>query len=434
MLEEAISLLSEYLAINTSNPPGDERGAAGFFAKLFEREGISYRIYEPEHGRSSIRAVLPGSGESEPLILLHHMDVVPASPEKWGFDPFGGAVIDGHICGRGALDTKSLGIMELMALLSLKRSKIKLKRDLVFLATADEEADGNKGMKWLMRNHPDDFRAGLVINEGGCGYTDLLPAKPVIMISTAEKGVCWLRLTASGKPGHGSMPGPDDAPQRLIRALHRLAEWDIPYVITPVAAEFFRNLSQGLDILAPYRESRNTEILTALLESSGLSRDPMVNAMTRNTLSPNVLRAGEKTNVIPGVASAELDVRLLPGQEVEPFMAMLASRISDERIIVERITANSGNESSWETEEYTVIKNIFTRRFSDAIITPSLLTGGSDSQYFRERGITAYGVFPVMITVDDNSRIHGIDEKISLKNMTMGTEIMREIVTSLCVD
>jgi len=166
MSNEAVELLSSYIRLDTTNPPGNEHIAADFFARKLKGEGIDYRVYESKPGRQSIRAVIKGSGQREPLILLHHMDVIAAKRNEWSFDPFGGEIIDGYICGRGALDTKSLGIMQLLSILDVQHSKAALNRDLVFLATADEESGADCGVEYLLREHPADFPAGLVLNEG----------------------------------------------------------------------------------------------------------------------------------------------------------------------------------------------------------------------------------------------------------------------------
>jgi acetylornithine deacetylase/succinyl-diaminopimelate desuccinylase-like protein len=222
MNHEAVELLSRYLQFDTTVPPGNEGPAVDFFAGLFDREGISFKTYEAEAGRASIRAVLPGSGQKGPIILLNHIDVVPADRSAWRFDPFGGEVRDGYILGRGALDMKGHGIMELLAFLAMKRRQVRLNRDLIFLATADEEALGFKGVKYLLDNHPEDFQADFVINEGGIGVTGIIPGRPLMMIATAEKGPCWLKLTRSGPSGHGSTPHGANAQEKMVQALDRL--------------------------------------------------------------------------------------------------------------------------------------------------------------------------------------------------------------------
>ena len=200
MPHEAIELLSQYLQIDTTNPPGNEKRGVAFFARIFEKEGIAYKIYEASPGRDSIKAVIPGTGEKGAVILLNHIDVVPAKTDEWSVHPFSGEVKDGFIHGRGALDMKGQGILELLAFLEVKRNGLKPCRDLIFLAVADEEAGAQNGVGYLLNNFADEFQADLVINEGGFGLNNMFPERPLFMISTAEKGVCRAKLVRSGPP------------------------------------------------------------------------------------------------------------------------------------------------------------------------------------------------------------------------------------------
>ncbi len=209
--QETIDLICAYLRIDTTNPPGNETAAASFFADIFSKEGIAHTVWESKPGRGSIMARIPRDGGAKApdpgaLVLMHHSDVVPAEASQWSFDPFGGKVIDGYVCGRGALDTKGLGIMELMAFLAAKREGLALVRDLVFLAAADEEMGADWGVDWLFKHHYDEIKASLVINEGGVGISDLIGGKFLHMVATGEKGLCWLELIRTGPPGHGSTP------------------------------------------------------------------------------------------------------------------------------------------------------------------------------------------------------------------------------------
>jgi acetylornithine deacetylase/succinyl-diaminopimelate desuccinylase-like protein len=428
MKDEAVKLLSQYIQIDTTNPPGNEDQAVQFFADIFDREKIKYKTYESKSQRKSIRAVLPGSGEKEAIILLNHMDVVPVNEDEWSFSPFGGEIRDGYIHGRGALDMKGLGIMELMAFLAMKREGVALNRDLIFLAAADEETGGSQGVGYLLDNHPDDFKADLVINEGGFGITNVLPDRPVLMIASAEKGVCWLKLTRKGLPGHGSMPHGQNALERMLQAFNRLFSEETPVTITPPVAAYFKNLATGWEFFKPYLEDGREETLVRILKESGLMAMPQINAMVRNTMSLNVLNAGVKTNVIPSLAEAELDIRLLPGQEVDDFIEYVREKLADEEIAIEPITINRASESPIDTGHFAVITDVIRERYPDAVLTQSVLMGTSDSRFFRERGIASYGVCPIFVPLDDIKMVHGIDEKISVDNLVVGTEVLTEIV------
>ncbi len=431
-MDESIELLSRYLQFDTTNPPGNEAPAAEFFAEIFRKQGIEYKTYEPESSRISIRAVLPGSGERGPVILLNHMDVVPAESKDWSFDPFSGEIRDGFIHGRGAMDMKGQGIMELMAFLAMKREGVKLRGDLVFLAVADEETLGEQGVKFLLEKYPEDFKADLVINEGGFGLRDVLPDKPALLISTAEKGLRWVKLTRTGPPGHGSTPHGHNALAELTKALSRLLAEESPVTITPIIAEYFRKMAQGWDFLKAYMEDGKTETLVSILNQSGLLAIPQVSAMLRNTISLTGMQAGTNVNVIPGTAEAQLDIRLLPGQDGDSFMKVIKERLGDTEITFDLIGSTEPTESRWGTQDYGLIEEVLQEEFPGCVVAPSLLFAASDSRFFRHNGIPAYGICPVLVSLEDINMIHGIDEKISVENMIKGTEVYTKIIRRLC--
>ena len=432
MKHESIELLSRYLQFNTTNPPGNEAPAAEFFAEIFKKEGIEYKTYEPEPSRISIRAVLPGSGERGSVMLLNHMDVVPAESKERSVDPFSGEIKDGFIHGRGAMDMKGQGIMELMAFLAMKREGVRLRGDLVFLAVADEETLGEHGAEFLIEKYPQDFKADLVINEGGIGLRDMLANKPALLISTAEKGLRWVKLTRTGPTGHGSAPHGQNALEELTKALNRLLTQESPVTITPIIAEYFRKMGQGWDFLNPYIEDGKTETLVNILNQSGLLAIPQMSAMVRNTMSLTGMQAGTKVNVIPGTSEAQLDIRLLPGQDVDSFMKMIKERLGDTEISFDLIGSTEPTESRWGTQDYALIEEVLQEEFPGCIVAPSLLFTASDSRFFRDKGIPAYGICPVLVSLEDINMIHGIDEKISVENVIKGTEVYTKIIRRLC--
>ncbi|MBI9077765.1 MAG: M20/M25/M40 family metallo-hydrolase [Desulfatibacillum sp.] len=432
MTHEAIQILSEYIRINTTNPPGNESEAVRFLENILTKEGIPCKTYEAQPGRVSLRAVIRGTGEKPPLILLNHMDVVPADASEWSFDPFGGEIRDGFICGRGTLDMKGLGIMQLMTFLALHRQKVEPDRDVIFLAVADEEVGGAQGAEYLLENHPEDFPAGLVLNEGGFGVSGILPTKGLHMISTAEKGPCWLKLTRTGPPGHGSVPHGQNALEELVKALHRVVTTPRPITITPVVGEYFRALACEWDFLGPFVEDGNPATLERILRETGIIAMPQLAAMMQNTISLNVLQGGDRGNVIPSRAEAILDIRLLPGQEPGEFTEWIQGLLEDDAITVEPVTVFYANESPLDHPDYQTIADTLQRCFPDTVVAPSLTTGTTDSRFFREKGFRAYGVFPIMVPMDDLKTIHGIDEKISEENMIQGTEVYTDLVFSLC--
>ena len=428
----ATELLSRYLRLDTSNPPGNEHLAASFFADIFISAGITYKLYESRPGRVSIRAEIKGSGQEGPLILLHHTDVIAAGRAEWSFDPFGGEIIDGHICGRGALDTKSLGIMQLLAFLEVKQKGLPLKRDLIFLATADEESGTDCGVEYLLREHPEEFRATLALNEGSYVTDGVVPERLLAMISPGEKGPCWMRLKRRGQAGHGSTPHGLNPLERLSAAVNRLLNYKDRPRVTPIVEEYFRRMSQAWDFLGPYIEDGREETLLKIIEENGLLSVPQVNAMLRNTVSLNSLHGGNKVNVIPSYAEAEVDTRLLPGQDIEAWIAHVKKQLADDEIQIEFIMKGEGNASTMDTQAYRTIEAALLDHYPGAIAAPYLMLGATDSRFFREKGVISYGFCPAVIPADHLKSIHGSDEKIGVESMNKGVEVYKDIVIRLC--
>jgi acetylornithine deacetylase/succinyl-diaminopimelate desuccinylase-like protein len=330
------------------------------------------------------------------------------------------------------MDMKGQGIMELMAFLAMKRQGVRLRGDLLFLAVADEETLGEHGAEFLIEKYPEDFKADLVINEGGIGLRDMLANKPTLLISTAEKGLRWLKLTRTGPPGHGSAPHGQNALEELTKALNRLLTEESPVTITPIIAEYFRKMGQGWDFLNPYIEDGKTETLVNILNQSGLLAIPQISAMVRNTISLTGMQAGTNVNVIPGTTEAQLDIRLLPGQDGDSFMKAIKERLGDTEISFDLTGSTEPTESRWGTQDYALIEEVLQEEFPGCIVAPYLLFTASDSRFFRHKGIPAYGIFPVLVSLEDINMIHGIDEKISVENMIKGTEVYTKIIRRLC--
>ena len=432
--DEAAQLLSQYLRINTTNPPGNEIAAARWLAAALQREGIESQVFEPATGKANLYARLAGDGTARPIILLNHMDVVLATPEFWTVDPFSGVVKDGYIWGRGALDMKGEGIAQLMTLLILKRAKVPLKRDIIFLATSDEEIGAGVGAAWIAEQKPDLVRnAEFLLNEGGTtrAKTGEQGAVEYYAIGTTEKSPFWLDVTARGTAGHGSRPTPDNPVHRLIRALNRVADWKTPLIVTPAVERSFRDLATIerdttmrrwlSDIRSAIRDSAATRLLTS---------DLTYNAVLRNTISITGLKGSTKTNVIPPTATAAIDVRLLPGQDPNAFLADLVRIINDTAVTVKPQGPNwPATESSTETEMFRAITEVAKRRHPEALVTTLMLAGFTDSHYFRRMGIASYGLGPFPLTQADSRGVHGNDERISLEALRSGVRFYYEVVT-----
>jgi acetylornithine deacetylase/succinyl-diaminopimelate desuccinylase-like protein len=432
MAHESVDLLSEYLQIDTTNPPGNENKGVEFLANILEKEGVEYKTYEASPGRGSIKAVLPGTGEKGAVILLNHIDVVPARADEWSVHPFSGAVQDGFIYGRGAIDMKSLGIMELLALLEIKRQGLVPCRDIMFLAVADEETGGAQGVRYLLSKHRDEFQADLVLNEGGFGLTDLVANRPVFMIATAEKGVCQVKLTSNGQPGHGSAPHGDNALEKLVQGVNRVLTEENPVIVTPLTAEYFKQLGTEWEFLQPFLEDGKTGTLIDVLNQNGMLEVPQVSAMLRNTISLNRMRAGNKINVIPSTAVAEFDIRILPGTEPGEVISHIKNMVAGDGIKVQAVQTARASESPVDSEDFSIIKDVHLEHYPNALAVASLMFGATDSRFFRNNGIASYGVCPTLGSMAEINRVHGIDERIAVENMANGTRIMTDIVKRLC--
>ncbi|HET7585242.1 MAG TPA: M20/M25/M40 family metallo-hydrolase [Gemmatimonadaceae bacterium] len=425
--DEAVRLTQEYLRINTTDPPGNEDQTMRFFARIFAKEGIPFDSASSAPGRGNIWARIKG-GSQPALVLLHHMDVVPADPHYWSTDPFAATVKDGVIYGRGALDTKTLGIVELVAFLELHRAHVPLDRDVIFMATADEEAGGMYGAGWVVKNHPEAFRGvKLLINEGGDGVIE--GGRKEFAIEVTQKVPLWLQLTATDEPSHGSTPHVTTSVTRLIRALDRLATHQFPPRVVPAVDAYFKALAP--DAPAGWKDAYADMAATVKDHDKLLAlqiRDPGLAALTRNTCSITMLTGSNKINVVPPEAKAQIDCRLLPDQDPDAFIRELGAVLDDPSITISRIMGFTPAVSSTETPLYRALERVLRAHAPDAGVAPLVSTGFTDSHFFRDLGIDSYGIFPFLIPFEDESGVHGNDERISIENIRLGTAIMWDVV------
>jgi acetylornithine deacetylase/succinyl-diaminopimelate desuccinylase-like protein len=423
---EAVELLQRYIRIDTTNPPGNEEHAADFLAGLLSAEGIDSRKLFSAPGRANLVADLPGSDSGKPLVLLNHTDVVPVEAQQWEIEPFGGLVKDGYVWGRGALDMKGMGVLELMTVLTLKRRGVRLRRPVRFLAVADEEAGSEYGVEWLDREHPDLMDAAFVINEGGYGAETYLGSeRPLFGVSMAEKSPLWLNLRATGKPGHGSAPHDDNVLDRMVRAMHRVQAWQRPYLMTPPVADALRAAhAEG------YIDVNPDSISVAQIAE----RYRSLRTLLSNTISATGLSAGVKHNVIPATASATLDCRLVPGFEHERFIKELRGVIDDPRIEIDVAFASESPSTPADTELHTAIKDVCREVMPEAAVLPRVTAGFTDSRAFRRRGVPAYGFVPMLLGPEEQGGMHGNNERISLANLRRGVEVLYRVVERVCAE
>ncbi len=423
----AVRNLAGYLRVDTTNPPGNESRGVDYLGRILAAHGIEYSTGESAPGRGNLWARLEGGNEPG-IVLLHHIDVVPADPAYWDFDPLSGRISEGYLYGRGALDTKGLGIIQLEAFLALKESGLPLNRDVFFVATADEEAGGSFGAGWLVRTQGEVFsNVGYLLNEGGA--VQELGDKLAVMVEVTQKVPLWLRLTAVGRPGHGSAPQVQTSVTRLIRATNRIAETKFVPRVVPAVNQMLREMALLQDgrfaaVLAdPEDAVKNADFMLSLqLEQPGL------HALLRNTCSITRLEGSAKINVVPSESRAEIDCRLLPDQDPEAFITELRAIINDDQVRIDRIMGFEPAVSSSETELFEAIVEISQKYFPDARVIPSVSGGFTDSHFFRDLGIVSYGYSPFVLKVSERHGIHGNNERISVENIRRGTRIMIDLL------
>jgi acetylornithine deacetylase/succinyl-diaminopimelate desuccinylase-like protein len=338
-----------------------------------------------------------------------------------------GDIVDGYLYGRGALDTKSSGILHLATLVALHRSKLSLNRDVIFMATADEEAGGLYGAGWLVKNRPDLFKGvGYVLNEGGEGR--VRGGRSLFSVEVTQKVPYWLRLTSRGEPGHGSTPRPESAVTTLIAALERLRQHQFEPRIVPAVDAYFKGIAAAAE---PKWRARFADIAAAVRTPGVVAEfqrdDPTLHTLVRNTCAITRLGGSNKINVVPPEAWAEVDCRLLPDQDPKQFLADLGGVLGAD-IQVETIIGFTPAVSSTDTELYRVLEAVCQEHFPGSPVVPSVLGGFTDSHFLRDLGITAYGFVPVVIPFEDEGGLHGNNERLSVENVRRGVTMMREIV------
>ncbi|HEX9206152.1 MAG TPA: M20/M25/M40 family metallo-hydrolase [Candidatus Deferrimicrobiaceae bacterium] len=424
-MTDPVALLKEYIRIDTSNPPGDCRGAAELLCRVLRKEGLSPVTFGSKPEKPNVLCHAGGS-EEPGLVLVHHMDVVPAKAEEWSVPPFSAEERDGFLYGRGTLDTKGLGVAHWCAALRAAREGV-LRRKLFLVANSDEEVGGLEGAEYFVRNLPFPLGKAYGMNEGGVGVTDVFGGGgKFFLLSMWEKGPVWLRLSASGRAGHGSRPSPKDAPARLARALARVVEHRDPPRLSEPVREMLRVLrAKGyvdLDVDTLRGGAGEVEALEALAR-----RFPEIDPLLRSTFALTTLSAGFKPNVIPSAAEATVDARIVPGEEPEEVAARVRALVADLEVSVEVLFAERPNGSPMGPL-YQAMEKAILSVHPDAAVVPYMSTGFTDSRFFRSIGIPTYGLMPVLLPRAEHGKIHGVDERIPLSGIAEMTGIVYALI------
>lgn len=431
---EAEEALVRYLRIDTSNPPGNESSGATFLQQLLRKEGIDAKLVGSRAGRQSVYARIVSGSQEPALLLLHHIDVVPVIASQWTRPPFAGLRVNGYLWGRGALDVKSLGIAQLMAMADLKRRKLPLRRDVVYLGVADEETGGMAGCRELLEQHPELFtNVGFVLNEGGSSET-VVDKVTVWGIETQEKVPLWVRIVMEGQPGHSASP-PDGGGvlARLVHCLERIEGIPTPYRLTPSVERYFRAMgrSRNDDRGALLREIRDP------VDAARVERVlPMgYRSLLHDTVALTRIEGGSCTNCLPSRAIADIDVRVLDDESPEAMLAKIRALVpSTKGSRLEVLLAGQPvPESRSDTELFRVLSSAMRAAEPGSSVAAFVSPGTSDSRYFRARGIVAYGIAPFKVNYYDADTVHGNDERIRARFFSEGVRLMRTIVREFCV-
>ena len=431
--DEAVSWLQEYITVDTINPPGNEYRAVDFLADIFEAEGIEYQTAESAPGRGNIWARLEG-GDEPGLILLQHSDVVPADEEFWTIPVLSGAIRDGVILGRGARDMKGLGTLQLATFLALHRSGVELNRDVVFLATADEEAGGLYGVGWLIDNRPEIFEnIGILLNEGGGGSR--VGQSVVFSVEVTQKVPVWLRLYAVDRPGHGSSPRTTSSVTRIVQALNTLRENPFPPRIIGPVNEYFGALSVDMD---QEWAGSYADIQSAINDPNFVDKlhevRPGHNSLIRDTCSMTRMSGSNKINVIPPTAWAELDCRILPDKPADQFISELDDLIGYTGVEIQTIMAFTPAISETNSRLYRAIDSVTQELHPGSRVLPSVSTGFTDSHFTRDLGIISYGFNPIITNRGEHTGVHGNDEQVGEQAFRRGVADYYAVVRNVVID
>jgi acetylornithine deacetylase/succinyl-diaminopimelate desuccinylase-like protein len=427
---ETADLLARLIRVDTTNPPGNETPAAEVLRQKLGEAGVDAQIIESAPGRGNLFARLAGTGSARPIVLLAHLDVVPAEAARWSVPPFDGILRDGFLYGRGALDAKGVAAVQAMVVVALARSGERLARDVILLATVGEETGGEMGAGWLVAHRPDLVSgAEYLLTEGD--HIHPRASGMLAQVNVAEKTPYWVRLVAHGEAGHGSAPPPDTAVTRLVRALGRVIATPPPIVVTSSVQHYFSALAPLEREPLRSRLADLTKALRNPVFRAEFLKNARQSALVHNTTTPTVLAGGSATNVIPSEASAQLDCRLLPGADPKAFRAALERTIDDPKIEIETLLAFASTASPGDSGLIRAVRTMAEADLQGAPVVPSVITGFTDSHWFRSLGIASYGFVPFVLDEHEQRTVHGIDERVSVDNLAQGVQRLLLILHAL---
>jgi acetylornithine deacetylase/succinyl-diaminopimelate desuccinylase-like protein len=435
---DAQEMLTALLRMDTTNPPGNERPAVDYLAGKLREVGIEPTILEAAPGRANLVARWKGTGKADPILLAAHLDVVEADPSRWKQPPFSAAEVDGCLWGRGAVDMKHMAAMSAAVMRKLARDGVRLGRDVIFAAVADEEAGCDFGSRFLVEQHPELVRAEYALGEVG-GFTMHLAGTAFYPVQVAEKGICWVRARFRGEPGHGSMPRRDSAVIKLGEAIAALGKARFPTHPTPYMKQFLDAVAARQPKIAQplLKLVARPELMARVVRLvPDLSIARSFGALLTNTASPTVVRAGNKVNVIPGVAELEIDGRLIPGQTDEDFLRELRAVIGEDvELEVVKSAAPTVTEPI-ESPLFDTIRRQINAREPDAVVVPYMIPGFTDGKYFSQLGAKWYGFSPLKIEKNAGIRFadmfHGNDERIPIAGLHWGAEVLDAVIREFC--
>ena len=431
--EETVKILSGFVRVDTSNPPGNETKGAEYLKAILDREGIASEIFELEKGRGNIVARLKGNGKKKPLLLMGHIDVVGVEREKWTVEPFGGVVKDGYVYGRGAADDKGMTSACLEIFLQLHRLKVPLDRDVIFLAESGEEGTPHVGIDFMVAKHWDKIECEFALNEGGRIVEQAGGKIQYVGVATTEKVPRPILIAAKGTSGHGSRPRLDNAITHLAVAVGKVGNWQAPLRLNDTTRAFFQRLAtiSPPDEAFLYTHLEDPAVSAMVQEKIRVSNGGY-NSMLRTSLVPTIFKGGFRMNVIPGDALATIDCRALPDENMDTLCEALRKLIADPQIEV--IPPTGGRPTSapsrLDTEMFAALERAQKKVFPGSVTIPMMLTGATDSAQLRAKGVQAYGIGSV--TGDrEVSGVHGNDERISVAGLGKFLEFVWSAVTDI---